>query len=50
MYKDGSTLVISMSGHTPGSSVLLVSLEKAGNLLLTGELYIHAGARQFNTM
>jgi N-acyl homoserine lactone hydrolase len=39
-----------MPGHTPGSSVLLVRLNKAGNILLTGDLYLHAQGRKLNTV
>tara|TARA_R110002167_G_scaffold135102_1_gene321392 strand:+ start:1313 stop:2101 length:789 start_codon:yes stop_codon:yes gene_type:complete len=50
VFKDGKVIIKSMPGHTPGSSVLFVRLEKSGNLLLTGDLYIHARGRQLNTM
>ena len=39
-----------MPGHTPGSSVLLVRLKEAGNILLTGDLYVHARGRKLQTM
>ncbi len=39
-----------MPGHTIGSSVLLLRLKKAGNLLLTGDLYTHSKARELQTM
>jgi glyoxylase-like metal-dependent hydrolase (beta-lactamase superfamily II) len=50
VFKDGKVVIKSMPGHTPGSSVLFVRLNKSGNLLLTGDLYIHARGRQLNTM
>ncbi len=50
VFNDGSVIIKSMPGHTPGSSVLLVRLKKSGNLLLTGDLYVHARGRQLNTM
>jgi len=50
VFKDGSVVIKSMPGHTPGSSVLLVRLKQAGNVLLTGDLYVHAQGRKLNTM
>jgi len=50
VFNDGTVLIKSMPGHTPGSSVLLIRLEKAGNVLLSGDLYIHAKGRELKTM
>lgn len=50
VFDDGSVVIKSMPGHTPGSSVLLVRLSKAGNILLTGDLYLHAQGRKLNTV
>jgi len=50
VFNDNSVIIKSMPGHTPGSSVLLVRLAKAGNILLTGDLYLHAKGRELNTM
>jgi N-acyl homoserine lactone hydrolase len=50
VFDDGSVVIKSMPGHTPGSSVLLVRLNKAGNILLTGDLYLHAQGRKLNTV
>jgi N-acyl homoserine lactone hydrolase len=50
VFEDGSVVIKSMPGHTPGSSVLLVRLSKAGNILLSGDLYLHAQGRTLNTM
>lgn len=50
VFGDDSVVIKSMPGHTPGSSVLLVRLNKAGNILLTGDLYIHERERQLGTM
>lgn len=50
VFDDGSVVIKSMPGHTPGSSVLLVRLNNAGNLLLSGDLYVHAQGRKLNTM
>ena len=50
VFSDGTVLIKSMPGHTPGSSVLLVKLNNAGNVLLTGDLYVHAKGRELQTM
>ncbi|NOX84304.1 MAG: N-acyl homoserine lactonase family protein [Alphaproteobacteria bacterium] len=50
VFGDGNVVITSMPGHTPGSSVLLVRLRNAGPLLLTGDLYTHAGARELRTV
>jgi N-acyl homoserine lactone hydrolase len=50
VFDDGSIVIKSMPGHTPGSSVLLVRLNKTGNILLTGDLYLHAQGRKLNTV
>jgi N-acyl homoserine lactone hydrolase len=50
VFGDGIVVIESMPGHTPGSSVLLVRLKNAGALLLTGDLYTHAGARELRTV
>jgi len=50
VFGDGSVLIKSMPGHTPGSSVLLIRLNEAGNILLSGDLYVHARGRKLKTM
>jgi len=50
VFGDGILVIKSMPGHTPGSSVLLVRLRNAGPLLLTGDLYTHAGARELRAV
>jgi N-acyl homoserine lactone hydrolase len=50
VFDDNTVVIKTMPGHTPGSSVLLVRLKQAGNVLLTGDLYIHARERQLPTM
>ncbi len=50
VFGDKSVVIKSMPGHTPGSSVLLVRLQQAGSILLTGDLYTHARARSQKTM
>jgi glyoxylase-like metal-dependent hydrolase (beta-lactamase superfamily II) len=55
VFGDGSALIVSMPGHTPGHSVLLVNLKNSGPVLLTGDLYHLTEARtnrsvpKFNT-
>ena len=39
VFKDGTVIIKSMPGHTPGHQVLFLKLENAGNILLTGDLY-----------
>lgn len=50
VFGDGTAVVVGMPGHTPGSSVLLVRLERSGNFLLTGDLYVHARGRELQTI
>lgn len=35
-----------MPGHTPGSAVLMLQLERAGTVLLTGDLITHTAGRE----
>ncbi len=39
VFGDGSVILISAPGHTPGHQVLLVKLENTGPILLSGDLY-----------
>lgn len=39
VFDDGSVIIKSMPGHTPGHQVLYLNLSKSGPLLLTGDLY-----------
>lgn len=50
VFGDGTAIIISMPGHTPGSSVLSLQLNNVGNVLLTGDLYIHEQGRRLGTM
>lgn len=50
VFGDGTVVIKSMPGHTPGSSALLVKLNDTGNILLSGDLYVHARGRELNTM
>lgn len=55
VFGDGSVVILSMPGHTPGHSSLLVRLPETGNVLLTGDLYHfreqieNSGVPRFNT-
>lgn len=50
VFGDGKVIIISMPGHTPGHSVLLVNLEHSGPILLTGDLYHLTEAREKRTI
>lgn len=50
VFGDETVVIKSMPGHTPGHTVLLVRLENAGSILLTGDLYTHASARELKTI
>jgi len=50
VFGDNTVVIKSMLGHTPGSSVLLVRLANTGNLILTGDLYVHERGRELQTM
>ena len=50
VFGDGSAVIVSMPGHTRGSSVLLVRLRNSAPVLLTGDLYTHSRARELNTV
>lgn len=39
VFGDGSVIILSAPGHTPGHQVLLVNLPESGPLLLSGDLY-----------
>jgi N-acyl homoserine lactone hydrolase len=38
VFGDGTVLMLNAPGHTPGHHVLLVKLQRSGNLLLSGDL------------
>ncbi len=46
VFGDGTVIIKSAPGHTPGSTVLLLKLENAGSLLFTGDLYTHEAGRR----
>ena len=39
VFGDGTVVLVSAPGHTPGHQVLLLRLENFGNLVLSGDLY-----------
>jgi len=39
VFGDGTVVIKSMPGHTPGHHALFLKLENAGNILLAGDLY-----------
>lgn len=50
VFGDGKVIIVSMPGHTPGHSVLLINLEHSGPILLTGDLYHLSPARENKTV
>jgi glyoxylase-like metal-dependent hydrolase (beta-lactamase superfamily II) len=55
VFGDGRVMIIQAPGHTPGHTVLLVRLPRAGPVLLSGDLYhftesrTHRRVPRFNT-
>lgn len=50
VFGDGSVTIIQAPGHTPGHTLLLVRLAHAGPILITGDMYHLAEARQLRTV
>ncbi len=46
IFADGSVVIVSAPGHTPGHQVLLVRLENFGPLILSGDLYHFRESRE----
>ncbi|HYE47803.1 MAG TPA: N-acyl homoserine lactonase family protein [Caulobacter sp.] len=46
VFGDGSVLLVATPGHTPGHRVLMVTLAKAGPVLLTGDMWHLAESRE----
>ncbi len=46
VFGDGSVKILSLPGHTPGHTALLVNLTNAGPVLLTGDLYHRQESRE----
>jgi len=45
VFGDGTVIIKSAPGHTPGHLVLLVKLKKTGNVVLSGDFYHYAEER-----
>jgi N-acyl homoserine lactone hydrolase len=45
VFGDGTVIIISTPGHTPGHQSLLVNLKKTGPVLLSGDLYHYPAER-----
>lgn len=50
VFGDGKVIIVSMPGHTPGHSTLLINLEHSGPILLSGDLYHLTEAREKRTV
>jgi N-acyl homoserine lactone hydrolase len=50
VFGDGSVVLKSTPGHTPGHQVLFLKLAKTGPLLLTGDLYHYPEERTLNRL
>ena len=46
VFGDGSVVILTMPGHTPGHTALWVSLPESGSVLLSGDLYHRAESRE----
>ncbi len=50
VFGDGSVVIVRTPGHTPGHTSLLVRLKNSGAVLLSGDLYHLAAARENRTV
>jgi len=50
VFGDGTVVLKSTPGHTPGHQSLFVKLAKTGPVLLTGDLYHYAAEKTMNTV
>jgi glyoxylase-like metal-dependent hydrolase (beta-lactamase superfamily II) len=48
VFTDGSVIIKSAPGHTPGHQVLYVKLTKTGGVMLSGDLYHYPEERKLN--
>ena len=48
MFGDGTVIIKSAPGHTPGHQVLYLKLAKTGGVLLSGDLYHYPEERVLN--
>ncbi|MEM8769805.1 MAG: N-acyl homoserine lactonase family protein, partial [Pseudomonadota bacterium] len=46
VFGDGSVILVSAPGHTPGHQVLFLRLKNLGNLVLSGDLYHFRKSRE----
>jgi N-acyl homoserine lactone hydrolase len=50
VFGDGSVVIKSTPGHTPGHNVLFLKLKKTGPVVLSGDLYHHPEERTLNRL
>jgi glyoxylase-like metal-dependent hydrolase (beta-lactamase superfamily II) len=50
VFGDGSVIMVAAHGHTPGHRVLLIHLKHAGNVILAGDMWHLAEAREKRTV
>jgi N-acyl homoserine lactone hydrolase len=50
VFGDGTVVIKSATGHTPGHQVLYVKLAKTGGVLLSGDLYHYPEERRLNRL
>jgi glyoxylase-like metal-dependent hydrolase (beta-lactamase superfamily II) len=50
LFGDGTVIIKSTPGHTPGHQSLFVKLSKTGPIVLTGDLYHYAAERTMKTI
>lgn len=50
VFSDGSAVIVSTPGHTPGHSVLLLKLANSGAFLFSGDLHIFAEGHRLGTI
>lgn len=50
VFGDGSVMIVSAPGHTPGHQVLLVHLRNTGPVLLSGDLYHFRATRRLRAV
>jgi glyoxylase-like metal-dependent hydrolase (beta-lactamase superfamily II) len=50
VFGDGTVMLISTPGHTPGHQCLLLKLQKTGSVMLSGDLFHFPGERTFHTV
>jgi len=48
VFGDGTVVIKSTPGHTPGHQSLFLNLKKAGPILITGDLYHYEAGRELN--